>query len=466
MSLFSGEYIMASMLKKIKWPVLVKTTLAGIGLVAGYWLITALLQAFMHQGTFTQALWPQDSVNLWQRLLAVILLFAVHVSMHSAAYGYKRVQKELRESEQKYRSLVNHLKLGIFRSTPDLKGKFLEMNPAIENISGYSQAELLTMNVSDLYIDPDERKQFIETAVKSQGNASQVINCKKKDGVIRKLVPTITPVKNSRGEVIYFDGIVEDITESELMKQRILDLYQTEKKQNEELEEEARLRGLFIDILAHELRNSLTPVLVCSNMAVELAKSQENLKMQQLASRIEAGTLSLSTRLEQLLDLAKLSRGSITLKKEPVETREFLEEVISRFKPSLDQKKQELNLEIFGVLPKTEFDSSRIEQVLINLLSNAGKYSPPQTRITLSCRKDEGVILFEVQDEGIGIDTKEQAHLFQPYHRCEHTREVPGLGLGLAICKQIMEAHGGKIGVKSNPGKGSTFYFTLPVKAQ
>jgi signal transduction histidine kinase len=110
-------------------------------------------------------------------------------------------------------------------------------------------------------------------------------------------------------------------------------------------------------------------------------------------------------------------------------------------------------------------DSSRVEQVLVNLLSNASKYSPSRSRITLSAELVEGNIQFEVKDEGGGIDPGELEHLFEPYHRCETTRSVPGLGLGLAISKQIVEAHGGKIGVKSNPGKGSTFYFTLPVEA-
>jgi PAS domain S-box-containing protein len=455
-----------NIIKRTNWPVLGKTIAAGIGLLAGYWLAVSLLDTYIfHEGDLAQALFSPGSANFWERIPAVILLFTVHVTMHFAAYRYRKTQKDLRESEQKYRSLVNNLKLGIYRATPDVKGKFLETNPAMQEITGYTQRELSEMNISDLYIDPLERKQFIETAMSSRGNKSQEVRCKKKDGIIRTLVPTITPVEDGSGQVMFFDGILEDITERKAMEKRIIELYETEKKQKEELEEEARLRGLFIDVLAHELRNPLTPIAISSALLKEMTSPQKDGQVYQLADSIDKSTAILSKRLEQLLDLARFSRGAFTLKKESVNLQAFLEEAAARFRPSLEQQQQQLKLELATDLPKAEIDASRLEQVLQNLLSNAGKFSPPRSEIKLSAGMSKEGVLIAVKDHGVGIEPLEQNKLFQPYHRVEMTRQkVPGLGLGLAVSKQIVEAHGGKIGVSSQPGQGSTFYFTLPAK--
>ena len=109
-------------------------------------------------------------------------------------------------------------------------------------------------------------------------------------------------------------------------------------------------------------------------------------------------------------------------------------------------------------------DRSRLERVLSNLLNNAVKYSPSDTEIKISLRKDGDYLLVGVKDQGKGLSTDEQAKLFQPFERLNQTSTTkPGLGLGLLVCKRLVEAHGGKIWVESEPGKGSTFSFTLPL---
>jgi signal transduction histidine kinase len=108
-----------------------------------------------------------------------------------------------------------------------------------------------------------------------------------------------------------------------------------------------------------------------------------------------------------------------------------------------------------------------LEQVLSNLLSNACKFSPDEGRIGLKVEIQGEELLVEVSDDGIGISEEEQSRLFQPYHRVEQDRQkFPGIGLGLAVAKQIVEAHGGKIWLVSEPGKGSIFSFTIPLKVQ
>jgi signal transduction histidine kinase len=134
------------------------------------------------------------------------------------------------------------------------------------------------------------------------------------------------------------------------------------------------------------------------------------------------------------------------------------------FKPTIEQRQQTLVTDIADDLPAAEIDPSRLEQVLSNLLSNSSKFSSEKGSIFFTVRQTKNVLRIEVKDQGIGINPEDQARLFQPYHRVEQDRQqFTGLGLGLAISKQIVEAHGGKIWVESEFEKGSTFVFTIPI---
>jgi signal transduction histidine kinase len=139
--------------------------------------------------------------------------------------------------------------------------------------------------------------------------------------------------------------------------------------------------------------------------------------------------------------------------------------VVSRYRPTLEQSNQNLIVQIESNLPEIILDPSRLEQVIINLLSNASKFSPPDSDIWLAIKQNKGRLHIEVKDSGIGISAEEQRNLFEPYHRVLQDRnQYPGTGLGLAICKQIVISHGGRIWVQSESGKGSTFAFEIPMK--
>jgi signal transduction histidine kinase len=258
--------------------------------------------------------------------------------------------------------------------------------------------------------------------------------------------------------------VARDITEHKNMENQILSLYETEKAQRHELEEEAKTRMLFLDVLGHELRNPLTPIAASAAMLNDIYASQPDNIPKKLAVNIEKGTKILTSRLDELLDLARFSRGAITLTIVATDPCQFVKEVAARFSPSLETICQKLVVQMPEKLPVAEFDPSRLEQVLLNLLSNASKYSRGEGDIILTAGFQEDNLLIQVQDSGIGISIEDQARLFQPYYRVNHDHSrFSGLGLGLAVSKKIVEAHHGEILVVSQVGKGSTFSVKIPL---
>ena len=376
----------------------------------------------------------------------------------------KAAETALQESEKKYRSLVNNIHIGVSRSTPEIEGRFVEVNRAMEEITGYSRAELLGMDIRRLFVHPEGRAKFIRNFRAFPLKSHREIEVRKKDGSEVIVSISVTPVADETGNLLYIDGIMEDITQRKQKEAVLQELYEKEKSQRKELQEEARNRGLFINVLAHELRTPLTPILASTGMLREIISKGQDEIQKRLVSNIDISAQTLARRLEELLDLARYSRGTFALNREAVNLHEFFSEVLARFKPTIDERRQTLSTSLAENLPEAVIDPSRMEQVIINLLSNASKFSSAGDEIVFKAAVDDNGLLVEVTDSGIGISAEEQARLFQPYHRVEQDRQkFPGIGLGLAVSRQIIEAHGGTIRVTSQRGRGSTFHFRIPL---
>lgn len=276
---------------------------------------------------------------------------------------------------------------------------------------------------------------------------------------------TIGHPVTENGLIVSLKGTFQDISETKRAQEQLRVLYEAEKSLRRELEDEAKARLRFIDVLAHELKGPLTPLLASSEMLREVLTTDENSVEKKLANNIFNGTNTLISRLDELLDVARFARGGITLNIQPTDMRKFLEKVVTQYEPSIMRSNQRFSYDLPEDLPVANFDQSRVEQVIINLLSNASKYSPRNSGIHLSARQVDHQIQVSVRDEGVGISREELKKLFQPYQRVGNSQQkIQGLGLGLTVVKYIVEAHGGKIWVESELGKGSTFSFSIPIK--
>lgn len=242
-------------------------------------------------------------------------------------------------------------------------------------------------------------------------------------------------------------------------------LYQLETEQRETLEREAEEKARFIDVLAHELKIPLTPALSSAKMLVAELLQRGTETDVQLAKNIVSSAVTLDSRLNELVDFAKGEMNLLKVNPHPVDISELIKDVALQCRAMFLDKKQQFDLKMKSHLPRVLADEARTTQILLNLLSNASKFSPEGTKVVLGAERDSDELVILVRDSGPGIDLKERRKLFRPYRRAKAGE--PGFpGLGLALCKQLVELQGGRIWGRSQPGKGSTFSFSLPLAAK
>ncbi len=253
----------------------------------------------------------------------------------------------------------------------------------------------------------------------------------------------------------------QEVAHSRFMEEKIRELYEKESQLRHELEDQINQRIQFTRAVVHELKTPLTPLIGAN----ELLKA--NLKedpWRKLAQQSYKGALELNKRIDELFDLTRNEIGVLKLDRiwiDPLEMMLQMEELISL---QCWTSGHELCLDMPESLPQVYCDPQRLKHVLGNLIDNACRYTQPGTRVILRIGLENDKVLFQVEDAGPGIAEEKQRDIFIPYSKLEGRSEHhSGLGLGLSICKTFIDLHGGEIQVRSKPGEGSCFWFTIPV---
>jgi signal transduction histidine kinase len=265
-----------------------------------------------------------------------------------------------------------------------------------------------------------------------------------------------------------FDEMAASLEKHELQQRLEEDL----RRHNEALEEENRrvregnqLKSEFVSLVSHELHTPLTAISGYLDLLLEAHGTQSPAKQQELLGIVKRNADRLVKLIDDLLDLSRIESGKVELRATALDIIALITEVVSFLQPQIEAKGQRLSFDRTQTLPAVAGDAERIRQILINLLSNAHKYTPQGGQIWLTARAEDGWVRIDVRDNGIGLWPEEQARLFDKFFRARTpgTQGVEGTGLGLPITRLLVEMHGGQITVTSAPGAGSTFSFTLPV---
>lgn len=224
-----------------------------------------------------------------------------------------------------------------------------------------------------------------------------------------------------------------------------------------------KMKTELVSMVAHELRSPLTSISGFSELLLDEGITRE--QSEEYAAIILKESNRLSELINKFLDISKIEAGKSQVKKRPVQLREVLDKVLDVNLHQAERKNIAVSVRVSNQLPPVMADRDMIEQVILNLFSNAIKYSPENSAIEIRIREVNGEVVTEIEDNGYGISEQSLPRIFDKFYRAadnEAAREIAGTGLGLALVKEIVELHGGRVTVKSQLGKGSTFGFILP----
>jgi signal transduction histidine kinase len=237
-------------------------------------------------------------------------------------------------------------------------------------------------------------------------------------------------------------------------------------RRNWRIEQAARARyQQAMHFVTHEMRTPLSAIQGSSELISRFALAEE--KRKQIALLINSESKRLARMVEIFLNVERLSAGQVELKREPIPLRDMIAVCVERVKPLGDRKHIAIRLEPIADSLQMTGDRELMEYACYNLLTNAVKYSPQRTEVTITARRSEGYVRIAVKDQGIGMDQKEVKQIFHKFYRTKKAEESgeTGTGIGLSIVQQIVEQHGGRIDVVSEPGAGSCFTLAIPVAA-
>jgi PAS domain S-box-containing protein len=397
------------------------------------------------------------AATIWIAVAIVVVLIALASSAHAE-------RRRRRVAEERYRGLFDHAVEGMFVTTPD--GRYIDVNPTLAALYGFASRDQLIATFRDiaheLYVDPRRRGEFL-AAMECHGVVvgfeSEI---RRADGARIWISENARAVHDGDGSIARFEGTVVDVTARR-------EAEATLRRAKEAAEAAARLKADFLATMSHELRTPMNGVLGMTSLLLETPLGDDQ---RELASTVYSSAESLLAILNDILDLSKIEAGRLELEAIDFDPRQLAESVVELLAEPAQRKRLDLVYAVDAAVPAlVRGDPGRVRQVLMNLAGNAVKFTERGEvvlRVDLAARdSDQLTLRFAVSDTGIGFDPAHARALFEPFTQADASmsRRYGGTGLGLTISRRIAALLGGDIGVDSQPGQGSTFWFTARVAA-
>jgi PAS domain S-box-containing protein len=363
--------------------------------------------------------------------------------------------------QERYRELLNNLPVGVFRSLPDAKGSFLEINPTMVNLfEAESSEQLLAHSFGEFYCDLAERKALMGKVLLQGYVYGEEVRLKTLKG--REFYAGLTAVmKKDESIGIYFDGIVEDISVRKESEWQIKRLNENLRLRTNELEAINHELEAFSYSVSHDLRAPLRALDGFSRTLLDEYADQLDQRGRDRLKRIRLAAQRMAELIDSLLKLSRVTRTE--LKWEVVNLTSLANEILATLQQMEPDRKVRYTVQS-GLIIRG--DAQLLHIMLDNLLSNAWKFTVhnPQALIEVGCNITKGRSIYFVRDNGAGFDMTYADKLFGVFQRLHDPHEFPGTGIGLATVQRVIHKHGGDIWAESTIDQGSTFYFTLNEK--
>ncbi|MEP7104916.1 MAG: PAS domain S-box protein [Chloroflexota bacterium] len=355
------------------------------------------------------------------------------------------------ESEARFRGLVEGLPGFVYTAALDGVASPTYVSPQVLDVTGYAADDYLSeASKWARMLHPDDRERVAAAYSEIASSGFEVdYRIIAKDGETRWVRDHGTVVRDTAGQALYMQGVVLDITRA---------------KQNEEALLDSAAKTKFLASMSHELRTPLNSILGFAQLLATGSYGPLNDRQERYVGNINSSGQHLLALINDVLDLAKARAGQMPVEAVAISLNEAIADVLAKMRPISDAKAVELRAG-----PETDLrvvaDRRRLHQVMLNLVSNAIKFTPAGGSVTVCGADVAGAVRVTVVDTGTGIEEADQARIFDEFVQARNAANEQGTGLGLTLTKQLVELMHGRIALTSRPGAGSTFAFTLPAAA-
>lgn len=361
------------------------------------------------------------------------------------------------DNRERYRVIVEGA-TGFAIFTFDTNGVVTSWNAGAEEMLGYGEAEMLGQRFEVIFTPEDIEDRQADKKMRTAAAEGRAIDERwhvKKGGERFWAQGLVMPLKDDAGETRGFLKILRDMTEQRRLEEAL-------QRRTAELQEADIHKNEFLAMLAHELRNPLAAIRNAVTLAARSGRQEDLEWSRDVTARQVKNFAHL---IDDLLDAARISQGKIQLRKEVIDAVPVLRHAVDAVRPLIEERKHELLLSFTSTDLRIEVDTTRFEQMLVNLLTNAAKYTPSGGRIQLIAGTEGSELVCRVRDNGLGISPELLPRMFELFAQADRSlaRSEGGLGIGLTLVRSLAELHGGTITAASDgPDKGSEFILRLP----
>jgi PAS domain S-box-containing protein len=350
----------------------------------------------------------------------------------------------------------------------DAKGKVNEWNQSSEKITGFKKAEVLGKDLVETYITEDYReavKQVLDNALKGKETANYEFPLFTKDGQRVMVLLNSSTRRNADGKIVGVLGVGQDISQMDNYKTNLED---TVKKRTFELEnslerekELGKLKTSFVAMASHEFRTPLAAIQAATDVILRYKDKLSQEDIEKRLFKIKREVNDMKIMLEDILIIGKAESQKLQFNTIEQDLVDLVKNIVSEYQLT-QEKEREVIYKISMDKIMLNVDPKWIKHIILNLLSNALKYSEAPASVIIEIRQEENEVILSVTDQGIGFSEKDQESIFEPFHRGQNVGNVQGTGLGLSVLKTAIDLHKGKIKVESRLNNGSTFIVSLP----